>query len=42
MQAAFNHYEAVTYIGAYFSKAEDQILVAIRAANKVWIGNKSD
>ena len=42
MQLVFNHYKAVTYTRAYFSKAEDEILVAVRAANKVWIGNKSD
>ena len=35
MQLGFNHYKAVTYTRAYFSKAEDEILVAVRAANKV-------
>ena len=40
IQLVFNHYKAVIYICAYFSKAEDEISVAMKQAVKDAINGK--
>ena len=43
IQAVFNHLKAVTYVCAYFSKAEDQTSEAMKqAAREAFISGKSD
>ena len=42
IQPVFNHYKAVTYMCAYFSKAEDETSEAMKqAAKEALSGNKS-
>ena len=43
IQPVFNHYKAVTYMCAYFSKAEDETSEAMKqAAKEAFKGNKTD